>query len=96
MLCAIARGLFSLAQTFTLAGRTYFVIAHRLCTIRNADEVLMLDGGQIIEPGTHTGLSVAKGFYFDLHMSQFKWEVDVVEAGSPEEAAPDVFFGPGY
>ncbi len=59
-----------------LEGRTSFVIAHRLSTIRNADKVLVLDQGEIIERGTHKELLAAKGFYFDLYMSQFRRQVD--------------------
>ena len=59
-----------------LAGRTSFVIAHRLSTIRNADQVLVLQDGQLIEQGTHQSLLDKKGFYYDLYMSQFRREVD--------------------
>jgi ATP-binding cassette subfamily B protein len=55
-----------------LAERTSFVIAHRLSTIRNADQVLVIDQGEIIERGTHQSLLAAKGFYYDLYMSQFR------------------------
>ncbi len=55
-----------------LAGRTSFVIAHRLSTIRNADMVLVLDKGKIVERGTHDELLAAKGFYYNLYMSQFR------------------------
>lgn len=55
-----------------LAGRTSFVIAHRLSTIRNADQVLVLKDGHIIEQGTHDSLLEANGFYHNLYMSQFK------------------------
>lgn len=58
-----------------LAGRTSFVIAHRLSTIRHADQVLVLDQGQIIERGTHPSLLATKGFYYDLYMSQFRRSV---------------------
>jgi ATP-binding cassette subfamily B protein len=54
-----------------LKGRTSFVIAHRLSTIRNADQVLVLDQGKIIERGRHTELLERKGFYYNLYMSQF-------------------------
>ena len=57
-----------------MTGRTTFVIAHRLSTIRHADQVLVLDDGEIIERGTHTELLAQKGFYFDLYMSQFRRE----------------------
>jgi ATP-binding cassette subfamily B protein len=55
-----------------LEGRTSFVIAHRLSTIRNADQVLMLKDGQIIERGTHDELLARHGAYYDLYMSQFR------------------------
>lgn len=57
-----------------LEGRTSFVIAHRLSTIRNADQVLMLKDGAIIERGTHTELLQQRGAYYDLYMSQFRRE----------------------
>jgi ATP-binding cassette subfamily B multidrug efflux pump len=55
-----------------MEGRTSFVIAHRLSTIRNADQVLVINHGEIIERGTHEELLAAKGFYYRLYMSQFK------------------------
>jgi ATP-binding cassette subfamily B protein len=55
-----------------MRGRTSFVIAHRLSTIRNADMVLVINGGRIIERGTHVSLLAAQGFYHHLYMSQFK------------------------
>jgi len=55
-----------------MKGRTSFVIAHRLSTIRNADNVLVINGGEIIERGTHDELLARKGFYYNLYMSQFK------------------------
>ncbi len=57
-----------------LKGRTSFVIAHRLSTIRNADQVLVLKDGEIIERGTHNSLLALKGAYYDLYMSQFRRE----------------------
>ena len=57
-----------------LEGRTSFVIAHRLSTIRNADQVLMLQDGLIVERGTHTELIEQRGAYYDLYMSQFQRE----------------------
>jgi ATP-binding cassette, subfamily B, multidrug efflux pump len=57
-----------------LEGRTSFVIAHRLSTIRNADQVLVLKDGEIIERGTHETLLEARGFYYILYMSQFRAE----------------------
>ncbi|MCW4026837.1 MAG: ABC transporter ATP-binding protein/permease [Candidatus Bathyarchaeota archaeon] len=55
-----------------MEGRTSFVIAHRLSTIRNADQVLVVDEGRIVERGTHVELLQQKGFYYSLYMSQFK------------------------
>ncbi|MDJ0315128.1 ABC transporter ATP-binding protein [Arthrobacter sp. H35-D1] len=53
------------------ANRTSFVIAHRLSTIRDADLILVMDHGEIIEQGSHEELLARKGFYYDLYMSQF-------------------------
>jgi ATP-binding cassette, subfamily B, multidrug efflux pump len=65
-----------------LKGRTAFVIAHRLSTIHNADVILVLKDGQIIERGRHEELMAKQGFYYDLYMSQFKKqeELEVVSA----------------
>jgi len=55
-----------------MEGRTSFVIAHRLSTIRNADQILVINHGQLIERGKHEELLKAKGFYYNLYVSQFK------------------------
>ena len=55
-----------------MAGRTSFVIAHRLSTIRDADELLVIKEGEIVERGSHSQLLADKGFYYHLYMSQFK------------------------
>ena len=62
-----------------LKSRTSFVIAHRLSTIRNADMILVLKDGQIIERGKHDELLEKKGFYYDLYMSQFKKQEEIEE-----------------
>jgi ATP-binding cassette, subfamily B, multidrug efflux pump len=50
-----------------MKGRTSFVIAHRLNTIRRADQILVLNQGQVMERGTHEELMRLKGFYYELH-----------------------------
>ncbi len=55
-----------------MKGRTSFVIAHRLSTIRSADQILVINEGQIIERGTHLELLERRGFYYNLYMAQFK------------------------
>jgi ATP-binding cassette subfamily B protein len=55
-----------------MEGRTSFVIAHRLSTIRDADQVLVINDGEIVEKGTHQQLLDQKGFYHNLYVSQFK------------------------
>ncbi len=54
-----------------MKGRTSFVIAHRLSTIRDADLILVMKDGDIIEQGNHEELLAKKGFYADLYNSQF-------------------------
>ena len=54
-----------------MEGRTNFVIAHRLSTIVNADQILVMNQGNIVEQGTHTQLLEKKGFYYELYNSQY-------------------------
>ena len=60
-----------------MEGRTSFVIAHRLSTVRDADTILVINDGEIIERGTHEELLEAQGFYHNLYVSQFKGHLDV-------------------
>ncbi len=55
-----------------MSGRTSFVIAHRLSTIRDADQILVIRDGEIVEQGTHEELLARKGFFHELYVSQFK------------------------
>ena len=59
------------AMQSLMQGRTSFVIAHRLSTIRDADLILVMDHGRIVEQGTHPELLAAGGHYADLYYSQF-------------------------
>ncbi|MBO5868837.1 MAG: ABC transporter ATP-binding protein [Oscillospiraceae bacterium] len=59
------------AMRTLMKGKTCFVIAHRLSTIQSADNILVLDGGQVVEQGTHESLMAQKGFYYRLYQSQF-------------------------
>ncbi len=72
-------------------GRTSFVIAHRLSTIRNADSIVVMDGGRIVEQGTHSELLAREGSYHRLYNSQFTqaWEPEADgAAGADGHGAP--------
>ena len=60
------------AMRTLMQGRTSFVIAHRLSTIQNADNILVLDHGNVVEQGTHEQLMARKGQYYQLYASQFE------------------------
>ena len=57
-----------------LRGRTSFIIAHRLSTVRNADRILVIDGGKVLEQGSHQELMAKKGRYWELYKNQFRRE----------------------
>ena len=59
-----------------LKGRTSFMIAHRLSTVVNADLILVMDNGEIVESGTHHELLMKKGYYFELYKNQFQREME--------------------
>ena len=64
------------AMAGLMKGRTSFVIAHRLSTIRDAETIIVMDHGRIIEQGNHAELMAKQGFYFDLYNSQFVEALD--------------------
>ena len=71
-----------------LAGRTSVVIAHRLSTVREADLILTLSGGRIVERGTHTELLAAGGVYAELYRTQFQRQATLEPAEASPESAP--------
>ncbi len=75
-------------------GRTTFVIAHRLSTIRSADQILVIEGGEIVERGTHAELLARRGRYRQLYDKQYRFEQDLFinpgEDFTPEPEAPTV------
>ena len=64
------------ALATALAGRTSLVIAHRLSTVREADQILVIDDGRVVEHGTHDDLLLAGGLYADLYRTQFAPQAD--------------------
>lgn len=77
---------------YLMQGRTTFVIAHRLSTIRRADQILVVEGGRIVERGTHEQLYAARGRYYDLYTKQHGLEMNLFLApgeGDDVPAAPD-------
>ncbi len=68
-----------------LKGRTSFIVAHRLSTIKNADQILVIDEGKILEQGTHDELLKAKGHYFELYTNQFQEEASQEILGKRKE-----------
>jgi len=71
-----------------LAGRTSLVIAHRLSTIREADQILVIDGGQVIERGQHEELLAAGGLYAELYHTQFADQEPLAPRGQNTSSAP--------
>ena len=72
------------ALAVTLEGRTSIVIAHRLSTIRDADEILVIASGQIVDRGDHETLLARGGLYRDLYETQFATQVEVLPAASAD------------
>jgi ATP-binding cassette, subfamily B, multidrug efflux pump len=78
-----------------LEGRTSFVIAHRLSTIRNADQVLVLVDGEIVECGRHDDLLVLRGAYYELYMKQFRTQEQITAGGNGHEPGAAPVLSPG-
>lgn len=57
-----------------MKGRTTFIVAHRLSTIKNADQIIVMDQGHIVEIGNHKELLQKQGYYHQLYYSQFETE----------------------
>jgi ABC-type multidrug transport system fused ATPase/permease subunit len=74
---------------YLMQGRTTFVIAHRLSTIRRADQILVVEGGRIIERGTHSELYAAGGRYYDLYTKQHGIETNLFLAPGEGDAEPE-------
>jgi ABC-type multidrug transport system fused ATPase/permease subunit len=74
--------------SFLMQGRTTFVIAHRLSTIRRADQILVMEQGQIVERGTHEQLYAAQGRYYDLYTRQQGVEQNLFLAPGEGDASP--------
>lgn len=72
-------------MTRLMEGRTSFVIAHRLSTIRGADQILVINQGEIIERGTHQELLDLNGFYARLSNSQIQGDAELMAAEEAEE-----------
>jgi ATP-binding cassette subfamily B protein len=79
-----------LALKTALAGRTSVVIAHRLSTVREADQILVVVEGRIVERGTHTLLLAAEGVYAELYRTQFQRQATLEPAESSPAATAEV------
>ncbi len=74
---------------YLMKGRTTFVIAHRLSTIRRADQILVVEGGRIVERGTHESLYAAKGRYHDLYTKQHGVQMNLFLAPGEGDSVPE-------
>jgi subfamily B ATP-binding cassette protein MsbA len=73
-----------------MRGRTTFVIAHRLSTIRRADQILVVEGGEIVERGTHDALYAARGRYHDLYTRQHGHQMNLFLAPGEGDTTEEV------
>jgi ABC-type multidrug transport system fused ATPase/permease subunit len=74
--------------SFLMRGRTTFVIAHRLSTIRSADQILVVEQGEIVERGTHAELYAMRGRYYDLYTKQHGLESNLFLAPGEGDSVP--------
>ncbi len=79
---------------FLMKGRTTFVIAHRLSTIRRADQILVVEGGEIVERGRHEELLAARGRYHELYTKQHGIEMNLFLAPGEGDAVPEALAAP--
>jgi ABC-type multidrug transport system fused ATPase/permease subunit len=89
---------------YLMRGRTTFVIAHRLSTVRRANQILVVEGGRIIERGTHESLYAANGRYYDLYTKQHGLESNLflapgegdteIDGGTEAETEPSIELSP--
>lgn len=75
--------------SYLMKGRTTFVIAHRLSTIRRAEQILVVEGGRIVERGTHESLYAANGRYYDLYTKQHGLEMNLFLAPGEGDSKPE-------
>ena len=75
---------------YLMKGRTTFVIAHRLSTIRRADQILVVEGGRIVERGTHESLYALEGRYWDLYTRQHGIESNLFLAPGEGDPTPGI------
>ena len=85
---SVSEAVIQQALTFLLRDRTTFVIAHRLSTIRQADQILVIDGGRIVECGTHESLFRARGKYWELYTTQYATGASPLLAQDEDECLP--------
>jgi subfamily B ATP-binding cassette protein MsbA len=76
------------ALSFLLRDRTTFVIAHRLSTIYQADQILIIDNGQIVEAGTHDSLLRARGKYWELYTMQHSLQSNLLIVPGESQTQP--------
>jgi ABC-type multidrug transport system fused ATPase/permease subunit len=84
-----SEGLIQQGLSKLMEGRTTFVIAHRMSTIRRANQILVIEGGEVVERGTHESLYAARGRYYELYTRQQGLERNLFLAPGEGESAPE-------